>query len=524
MRIIMLRMTRWTVAAVAAFVVTLSANLCPAFEDVEFVREITSILEEPFDVAVTENKEILVLDRKAGKVVVFNQTGALLREIGSRGSGEGQFKQPESLLYNPTDQTILVADTGNNRVQAFNLAGDFLYSFGESGRAPGQFQKPAALARDRNGFILVADAYNNRIQGFSPKGIFRFQIPFADRPADVSVDADNQIYVLIPGMGRVMRITELDRQTLFACVAAGKNAAQDASGLNVSPQGNVYVVNPQNNSIKKFSANQTFMLSFGSEGESRGQFDSPAGIETDEDGFIYIADSRNKRVQVLQLRNPEKGFPQGRYQKFSHIRLDKEIPAVTSLIDIKTDGQGNVYALSDKEGYLLAMGFQRMIIGEKGGADGQLRNPQAFDLDSGGKIYIADTGNNRVQVFDGSGQFLFTFGKRGSKNGQFDGPAGIAVNSRGFIYVSDTDNNRIQMFNRDGIFMLAFGERSDVKKDELPAPGTFDEPGALALDSLEQLNVLDRGNSRVQVFESGGEFLKEFGTAGEAYQQFQSPT
>nr|NCS16718.1 6-bladed beta-propeller [Microcystis aeruginosa G13-12]NCT52052.1 6-bladed beta-propeller [Microcystis aeruginosa G13-03] len=63
-------------------------------------------------------------------------------------------------------------------------------------------------------------------------------------------------------------------------------------------------------------------------------------------------------------------------------------------------------------------------------------------------IYVADTNNSRVQVFDSGGAFQSTFGSFGSGNGAFDTPRGIAVGSGGNIYVTDTGNNRVQVFSQ----------------------------------------------------------------------------
>jgi DNA-binding beta-propeller fold protein YncE len=71
-----------------------------------------------------------------------------------------------------------------------------------------------------------------------------------------------------------------------------------------------------------------------------------------------------------------------------------------------------------------------------------------------GSVYVADTGNNRIQQFSHNGTFISTWGSEGNTNGQFIGPAGIAVNPMtGSVYVADTGNNRIQQFSHKGTFI-----------------------------------------------------------------------
>jgi DNA-binding beta-propeller fold protein YncE len=84
--------------------------------------------------------------------------------------------------------------------------------------------------------------------------------------------------------------------------------------------------------------------------------------------------------------------------------------------------------------------------GSLGTGDGEFFSPTGITVDGGGKIYVADTLNNRVQVFNPSGVFQYAFGSLGSGNGQFNNPSGIAVGGGGNIYVADTFNNRVQVF------------------------------------------------------------------------------
>jgi len=87
----------------------------------------------------------------------------------------------------------------------------------------------------------------------------------------------------------------------------------------------------------------------------------------------------------------------------------------------------------------------------------RLAEPAGVALDASGKLYIADTGNNRVRVLSPSGTTLRTFGSPGSGDGQFNSPWGVALDSSGNIYVSDSGNNRVQKFDSAGTFLSQFG-------------------------------------------------------------------
>jgi DNA-binding beta-propeller fold protein YncE len=75
----------------------------------------------------------------------------------------------------------------------------------------------------------------------------------------------------------------------------------------------------------------------------------------------------------------------------------------------------------------------------------------------GGAVWVADSGNNRIQKFNSAGVFQLKFGSSGSGDGQFSYPCGIYIDSGGNVWVADSNNNRIQKFNSAGVFQSKFG-------------------------------------------------------------------
>jgi DNA-binding beta-propeller fold protein YncE len=501
----------------------LHSRTASSFEDVGFLQDLNKGYEEPVDVAVSDQGEIFVLDSRLAQVLVYDKTGYYLRSFGGKGSDPGRMNRPASIALSP-NREVLVADTENNRVQAFGLRGEFLFSFGGNGKDTGQFRSPTGVAVDHSGFILVADSENDRVQVFSPKGIYRFMIPFTDSPIDVAVDRKGFYYVLRPEAGLVTAIeTKTTAETDITCVIGKKNYIRTAAGIAVDGQSNVYITETSEHSIKKFSKEDGLLLSFGSEGKSRGQFRHPSGIFVDLQNRIYVVDTRNKRVQILQNKAPQGTLPPLRDTFVSMIDYVETIPANTYVSDVQMNPAGDLLALSDRNNFLVIHGVVNQVVGTAGREEGQFSEPAAFDCGPDGKIYVADTRNSRVQVFDREGTFELAFGERGDKTGQLNAPEGIVVNSSGIVYVADTANDRIQMFNTDGIFLMSFGSRSKTKKGQVPPDGTFSRPTALALNSKEHLYVLDSGNHRIQVFDEKGKHLASIGKQGDRYQQFDNP-
>ena len=155
--------------------------------------------------------------------------------------------------------------------------------------------------------------------------------------------------------------------------------------------------------------------------------------------------------------------------------------------------------------------------GSSGKNKGQVSSPAALAVDSSGHIWVADTGNSRIEEFNEAGEYLSQFGKLGSSAGQFNNPTGIAVGPNGHIWVADTGNNRIQHFDSEGKFVSQFGATGSGN-------GQFKKPYGLAVSSEERIWVTDKENNRVQQFNAEGKYLSQIGTLGSGTGQFSSPS
>jgi uncharacterized protein (TIGR03663 family) len=165
----------------------------------------------------------------------------------------------------------------------------------------------------------------------------------------------------------------------------------------------------------------------------------------------------------------------------------------------------------------------QVIIGKPGGARGQFSAPAGLAVDGEGNLYVADSGNHRIQKFDGDGHFLGVLGTAGGGEGQFNEPWGVAVDSKGNIYVADTWNHRIQKFDSNFRFQKAWGVAFvDVGKRE-PGPLELFGPRSVAIDADDNVWVTDTGNKRILKFDSDGNFLAQYGGPGNGPGQFDEP-
>jgi uncharacterized protein (TIGR03663 family) len=161
--------------------------------------------------------------------------------------------------------------------------------------------------------------------------------------------------------------------------------------------------------------------------------------------------------------------------------------------------------------------------GSQGTAPGQFTDPRGLTVDGAGKVYVADGGNHRIQVFDSNGQFITQWGSQGAGPGQFQEPWGVAVDQDGNIYVADTWNHRIQKFDLEGKLLLQWGTFGDTQGATIGQENVFYGPRDIAVDAAGDLYVTDTGNKRVMKFSPEGKFLGQWGGFGLQSGQFQEP-
>jgi len=160
--------------------------------------------------------------------------------------------------------------------------------------------------------------------------------------------------------------------------------------------------------------------------------------------------------------------------------------------------------------------------GSNGSGPGQFNNPKGIAVDGLGNVFVADSYNHRVLVFESSGRFLRQWGSQGNAAGQFQEPWGIAVDAQGMVYVADTWNHRIQKFDAQGAFLTQWGAFGDTV-GALADPYSFYGPRQVVVDPNGDLLVSDTGNKRVVKFTADGEFVRQFGGSGSLEGQFQEP-
>ncbi len=125
---------------------------------------------------------------------------------------------------------------------------------------------------------------------------------------------------------------------------------------------------------------------------------------------------------------------------------------------------------------------------------GDFSKPAGVAVDAEGNLYVADTYNNRIEIFDADGQFISTFGKAGDGPGYFGRPKGVAIDGDGHIWVADGVQDRVQVFNKEGQLLISFGGHGLL-------PGQFQGLVAITIDKRNRVFTTEIFPGRAQQFQ-----------------------
>jgi RHS repeat-associated protein len=180
---------------------------------------------------------------------------------------------------------------------------------------------------------------------------------------------------------------------------------------------------------------------------------------------------------------------------------------------------GAAVAASAASAYVKAPEWYFMSFGSEGSSNGQFKAPGGVAVDASGNVWVADTGNNRIEKFAQSGAFIAAYGSSGSGNGEFNKPTGLAIDpATGKVYVADSANNRVQVFDSEGKYLAQFGSKGTTG-------GKFEGPaGITILSATSRIDVVDNGNNRIEEFNlSTNGYAGQFGTSGTGINQYAKP-
>jgi hypothetical protein len=488
-------------------------------------------LNSPNGLFIDGGNNLYVVEEKGHRLLKYNTFGANTLIIGHAGS---PWHHDDYLSW-PKD--VAVDSAGNiwvlfsPTVKKFDAAGNPLLTIPEtnpweSGNDNYHFNDPRGIAFDNMGRLFVSDTRNHRIQVYDVSGsepvyvltIGTTGVPKSDntgfnQPAQIAFDSSGRLYVVDTANYRVQRCTKNPGppetwtcSTFFGVTGVpGSDLTHMgwAYGITIKND-NIYIADSSNYRVLKCDITGTcshFAGTTGEPGWDNAHFGWPADVAVDSSGNVYVSDWDNHRVQKFNSAG----------EWVSTIGVTR-VPYVTDAAHlnrpwgIAVAPDGSIY-VTENGGHRLiklsAAGVQQWTVGQAGvygndnahlgnwwaGPEGNLA------IDAAGRIYVPDTGNHRIQVFNPNGSYFTTFGSYGNGPNQFDCPAGVAISPvNGDIFVVDRCNQRIQVYTSGFVYKTTLGVLDETGTDNRH----FNWPWGVAVDASGNIYVADTENHRVQ--------------------------
>jgi sugar lactone lactonase YvrE len=402
--------------------------------------------------------------------------------------------------------SLLAAGWQPPAVRADEAPPELLRVLGTRGTGPGEFEYPGDMAIGPNGLLYVADENNYRIQVIDAAGN-PLGSPWAgmfEYPDGIAVDINGTVHVCERGDYSPPRITAHDANDGTIVHSFGGwsefSSPDDVAATSVDGTVYVYVADTYNNRIRKFSYDSTtgysHVLSFDGSGSDAGSLSGPRGVTVGPDGTVWVADTNNGRIVRFTAG--------GDYLDHWGTRVPGYTTTIGEFYDpegIAVDAAGDVYVSDTGHNRIHKLTADGVGICAWDTGDGSFNSPKGIAVDGCGIIYVVDSSNHRIQVFgypDVPPAFLTKYGTEGTGNGQFAQPRDVAVTPDGCVYVTDTINDRIQR--------LAWNEAAgQYEHDETWGAGSglgqFVSPRGIAADDQGNVYVADYGNARVQKYD-----------------------
>jgi DNA-binding beta-propeller fold protein YncE len=232
---------------------------------------------------------------------------------------------------------------------------------------------------------------------------------------------------------------------------------------------------------------------------------SPKAVVFDQMQRVFVADNSGGVIHMMDMKNR-------RYKQFSKLADGKSLRSPVALSLIESD----IYVVDSILASICVFtstGTFKFSFGSD-----ILQRPSGIAYSQiGQKIYVSDTKQHAVYIFDTDGKYIKKIGERGIGRGKFNFPTCLWADKAGKLYVSDTLNYRVQIFARDGSFIFEIGKHGN-------RPGYFAHPSGLATDSFGNIYVADRQFENIQIFDSKGRILLAIGGEGRGPGQFWLPS
>lgn len=396
-----------------------------------------------------------------------------------------------SSITNAPDGSFWLADV-NGRLQQVNPDGRLMTEFMLDARYRSAVNE-IVTAPDGSIWILV---FNNQFQHYSTTGNLIGSFEFPDSAFDpnkhMTVAKDGSLWVT-----RVQQKAYKDRYrgayhlsqngsvlSEIACIdtaaitqqqcssAAGR--LNDPSGIALAHDGSLWIADKENHRLQHYTAEGQFIAEVTQFDIGNDRFNFPSNIMVAKDGSLWVMDNANGRLLhfdsegrfIARTQRDGSGVGYGSLY-FSLAEMPDGSVLLNEYHNACCDGTYSVIRQYSRDGSLIAR------IGQ-GSQNGQLYAPRSLEIAADNSIWVADTGNHRVQHFDAEGRYLAQIGAPSGSPFKAYLPQAIALAKDGSLWVVDTHNHRLLHFQADGRYIGAI----TLAENSAPQDIDFKEDGS----------------------------------------------
>ena len=274
---------------------------------------------------------------------------------------------------------------------------------------------------------------------------------------------------------------------------SGEGQFDYPKSMALDSEDNLYVADSYNHRVQVLDANGQFLRQWGVQGSAPGQFQEPWGIAVDTAGYVYVADTWNHRIQKFE----GDGAFVNQWGFFGDTGgALGDAAMLYGPRDLAVDMDGNLLVSDTGNKRVLRFTPEGEFLQQWGGAgslDGQLREPVGLAVDGAGNVLVADTWNQRIQKFTNVGSFLMQWPVLGWEGEGVTNKPYLAADSKGNVYATAPDYHRVVKFDSSGRLLAAWGQFGSDST-------SFNMPSDVAVDSQDNVYVLDSANHRVLKF------------------------